>query len=498
MKNSHYQTICRLLKPSAIRKVILFCFLNTVMINLAVAQASKKKNNHNNSPSSYTTKDYVIILKKVTDLMVNDVTSPVAASRYYAYINLAAYEVINQREELSLMSSLKREKLSLTNFSSDLSFEKIYRNPSGNSATSQNTSVLDQHKSFAALLTILKMGERLLPSGPALRPEITLLKTASKKYGIQEDELTSIEIQIDSIVKSFVSWSAQDGFRALNNRLRYTPTNGDAYWQPTAPSYMAPVEPHWNKLKPFFLDSCSQFKVAKPVLYDTNSGTPFMNLTKEVYEISQKSDSTKKAIAMFWDCNPFAVQQLGHVEFGLKKISPGGHWIGITGIACINENLSLEQSALVHAIVSITLADAFIACWDEKYRSNRVRPETVINRLIDPSWRPLLQTPPFPEYVSGHSVASTAAAEVLTKIFGENYSFTDDTEVEFELPIRKFESFNSAAAEASISRLYGGIHFRDAIDQGIQQGRSIGNLSNRIFDQHIRKLKISYNASVRN
>ena len=455
-------------------KIILFCMMNVIMINLAFAQVSRNKNRFANSSSAYTTKDYVVTLKKVTDLMVSDVTSPVAASRYYAYINLAAYEVINQKEELSLLPFLKREKLSITNIG------------------------YSQHKSFATLLTVLKMGEKLLPSGPALRPEITLLKTESKKYGIQEEEMTGIEKGVDSVVKMFISWSAQDGFRALNNRLRYTPTKGDAYWQPTAPSYMAPVEPHWNKLKPFLLDSCAQFKVAAPVLYDTNSGTPFMNLTKEVYEISKKSDSAQKAIAMFWDCNPFAVQQLGHVEFGLKKISPGGHWIGITGIACINENLLLEQSALVHAMVSITLADAFIACWDEKYRSNRVRPETVINRLIDPSWRPLLQTPPFPEYVSGHSVASTAAAEVLTKIFGEKYSFTDDTEVEFELPIRKFESFNSAAAEASVSRLYGGIHFRDAIDQGIQQGRLIGKLSNKIFDQHIRKLKNFNNASVRN
>lgn len=498
MKNSHYQTIRSLLKPSAIRKVILFCILNVLMVNLAFAQPSKQKKSHTNSSSSYTAKDYVITLKKVTDLMVNDVTSPVAASRYYAYINLAAYEVINPREEFSLMSSLKRERLSNTSFSVQLLNEKNFISENGNSAISQNASVSNQHRSFATLLTILKMGEKLLPSGPALRPEISQLKNDSKKYGIQEVELNRIEMQVDSLVKNFVTWSAQDGFRALNNRLRYTPTKGDAYWQPTAPSYMAPVEPHWNKLKPFLLDSCTQFKVAEPVSYDTNSGTPFMDLTKEVYEISQKSDSVQQAIAMFWDCNPFAVQQLGHVEFGLKKISPGGHWIGITGIACINENLSLEQSALVHAMVSITLADAFIACWDEKYRSNRVRPETVINRLIDPSWRPLLQTPPFPEYVSGHSVASTAAAEILTKIFGEQYAFTDDTEVEFELPIRKFESFNSAAAEASVSRLYGGIHFRDAIDQGIQQGRSIGNLSNRIFDQHIRKLKISYNASVRN
>jgi hypothetical protein len=474
--------------------------IHALMSNCVIAQKDQKENRkaHQNSENkiisgTYRSKNYVTTLKKVTDLMVSDVTSPVAASRYYAYINLAAYEVINHNESLSLLSSLKRGRMSASIPSAAYSLK--------NNSSDKGSKLIPNHNqqlSFATLLTILKMGEKLLPSGPALRPDITLLKSDSEKYGIQEVDLDRIEKLVDSIVKNFVSWSAQDGFRGLNNRLRYTPTKGDAYWQPTAPSYMAPVEPHWNKLKPFLLDSCTQFKVAEPVLYDTNSGTPFMTLTKEVYEISKKSDSAKNAIAMFWDCNPFAVQQLGHVEFGLKKISPGGHWIGITGIACINENLSIEQSALVHAIVSITLADAFIACWDEKYRSNRVRPETVINRLIDPSWRPLLQTPPFPEYVSGHSVASTAAAEVLTKIFGDDYAFTDDTEVEFELPIRKFESFNSAAAEASVSRLYGGIHFRDAIDQGIQQGRSIGKLSNRLFDQHIRKLKISYHASVRN
>jgi len=195
---------------------------------------------------------------------------------------------------------------------------------------------------------------------------------------------------------------------------------------------------------------------------------------KEVYDVSRKQDSAKQNIAMFWDCNPFAVQQLGHVEFGLKKISPGGHWIGIAGIACRKQNLNLRETSLVHALLSFGLADAFIACWDEKYNSNRIRPETAINRLIDPAWRPLLQTPPFPEYVSGHSVASTTAAHILTSLFGPNFEYTDDTEVEFELPERRFNSFQDAANEASISRLYGGIHFRDAIDNGIQMGEQIG------------------------
>ena len=185
----------------------------------------------------------------------------------------------------------------------------------------------------------------------------------------------------------------------------------------------------------------------------------------------------QKKSAMFWDCNPFAVQRLGHIEFGIKKISPGGHWIGITGIACKKRNTTIEKTALTHVLVSLSMADAFIACWDEKYRSNRVRPETVIQQFFNRGWKPLLQTPPFPEYVSGHSVVSSTAADVLTQIFGDNFSYLDDTEVEFDLPVVKFSSFNAAAQQASISRLYGGIHFRDAIEQGNILGKRVSGLT---------------------
>jgi hypothetical protein len=126
--------------------------------------------------------------------------------------------------------------------------------------------------------------------------------------------------------------------------------------------------------------------------------------------------------------------------------------------------------------------DAFISCWDEKYRSNRIRPETYINRYIDVNWKPLLQTPPFPEYTSGHSVMSTATAQVLTYLMGDQFSFTDDSEEMFEIRARSFTSFLQAAAEAAISRLYGGIHFRDSIENGQTQGKNIG-------DNIIEKLK---------
>jgi hypothetical protein len=159
---------------------------------------------------------------------------------------------------------------------------------------------------------------------------------------------------------------------------------------------------------------------------------------------------------------------------GIKKISPGGHWIGITGIASRLAKLPFRKTVFVHALVSITLFDAFISCWDQKYTSDRLRPEAAINKYIDPAWRPMLQTPPFPEYTSGHSVISTASAEILTMLFGESFMFTDTSEEYFGLPARTFKSFREAANEAAISRIYGGIHFRDAIEAGQIQGRDLG------------------------
>jgi PAP2 superfamily len=131
-------------------------------------------------------------------------------------------------------------------------------------------------------------------------------------------------------------------------------------------------------------------------------------------------------------------------------------------------------TAEAYAMVSIGLFDGFISCWDEKYRTNLVRPETYINRFIDPDWEPSLQTPPFPEHTSGHSVISSASAVILTKMFGENFAFADSTEVPYELPVRSFNSFKEAAAEASISRFYGGIHYMPAIDYGVVQGTKVG------------------------
>jgi hypothetical protein len=162
------------------------------------------------------------------------------------------------------------------------------------------------------------------------------------------------------------------------------------------------------------------------------------------------------------------------LHFASKKISPGGHWINIVTIACGQTNSNMIKSSAAYTLTSIALFDAFISCWDEKYRSNLIRPETYINANIDETWRPFLQTPPFPEYISGHSIISTASAVVLTKFFGDNFSFDDDSENEFGLPTRHFTSFMNASDEAAISRFYGGIHYNVAIVNGQTQGREVG------------------------
>jgi hypothetical protein len=415
-------------------------------------------------------KDFVFALKKATDVMLNDVTSPVAASRYYAYLSMASYEVI------SLYDSVHYPSMSgIVN-----NFTGIHLVP----------SMLQQtDKSLATLLTIFKAAEKLLPSGYLMRKEVDSLQLLWSKTSTSKQLYENTNNLVVAAVAQMVSFARADGFTKLNNMPRYTPKTGDAFWQPTPPVFMSAIEPHWNKLRPFFMDSAQQFVPARPVMYSKAKNSAYFKLLKEVYDLGNKQTEEQVLIASFWDCNPFAVQQIGHVEFGLKKISPGGHWIGITGIACIKSDLSLFQTAMVHALVGITLADAFIACWDEKYRSNRIRPETVIHRLIDPRWKPLLQTPPFPEYLSGHSVCSNAAATMLTTIFGDGFAFLDHTELEFGLPTRQFSSFNLAAEEAAISRLYGGIHFRDAIELGKWQGKKVGNLAVKKFQRQLGLLK---------
>jgi hypothetical protein len=330
---------------------------------------------------------------------------------------------------------------------------------------------------FAAIYAMLKVGESIMPSGYLLKEKQDAWVEAALKAKIITKKSMQANLDFASLVaKKVMDVAKKDGYLQLSTLPRYTPQKGEGFWYPTPPAYIAAVEPEWETIKPFFIQNLEEYKPAPMAPFDMTEGSSFHTQLMEVYTTTNELNEVRKLIANFWDCNPFKVEFSGHMAIGVKKISPGGHWVGITGIAAQKAELSFEETAYVHALVAMTLHDAFISCWKAKYDTDRIRPETVINQQLDQRWRPLLQTPPFPEYTSGHSVISRASAVILTGYFGDNFDFIDSSETYFGLPERPFPSFLYASEEAAISRLYGGIHFRDAIEEGVKQGEKIGNM----------------------
>ncbi len=390
----------------------------------------------------------------LSEVMLHDVANPPAASRFYAYALLGAYEA----------AYFGQQKIPNINL-------KLRVNPSIQPPSAPKNFNL----SFCTNYTLLQVGRQIMPSGAMLEEkQKQLVEFFKRKKKISKTDLDLMIRYSEDIAKQVIQYARADDYNKLSTYTRYTPSKKEGHWYPTPPEYMGAVEPQWKTVRPFFLDSARQFDPPPPSAFSKDTTSSFYRQMLEVYGISKKITAEQQKIANFWDCNPFAVTYSGHMAIGLKKISPGGHWMGITGIVCKQADLPLDSAILVHTSVALTLHDAFISCWQEKYASDRIRPEAAINKMIDPSWRPLLQTPPFPEYTSGHSVVSSSVSTVLTHLLGDNFGFIDTSEVYFGIPERQFRSFYQASDEAAISRLYGGIHFRDACENGVTQGKRIG------------------------
>jgi hypothetical protein len=214
----------------------------------------------------------------------------------------------------------------------------------------------------------------------------------------------------------------------------------------------------------------------RPPVFSMDQTSTYYKALMQVKNTVDSLNDEQKHIADFWDDNPFKLNVSGHVMFATKKFSPAGHWMNIVGIAAHHVGANFSTTVSAYAITSVALFDGFISCWDEKYRSNYVRPETVINEKISGDWHPYIQTPPFPSYTSGHSTISAAAAEVMTSFFGEKVSFVDTSLLEFGIANREIKSFRDAAQEASISRLYGGIHYKFDLDSGNAMGKRVGEI----------------------
>jgi hypothetical protein len=396
-------------------------------------------------------------VKQITDIIVHDIFSPPVASRIYTYASVAAYEAYLPQDS------------KLISFAGQLHGLEPAPRPKDDG---------EYCYPLASVQAILKVGRALVFSEDKLDVFYDQIMQEFKDAGVPEDVFERSVAYGTQVAEHIIAWSGKDNYKQTRSFPKYSILDDPATWKPTPPAYMDAVEPHWNKIRTFGLDSATQFKPLAPTLFSVDNKSQFFKEALEVYETGKNLSEEQRQIASFWDCNPFVMNVKGHVMFATKKISPGGHWMNITHVACKKVNADFSQSAEAYARLAVSLVDGFISCWDEKYRSRVIRPETYINQYIDENWTPLLQTPPFPEYTSGHSVISTASAVTLTKLFGDNFSFTDSTEIEFGLTARSFKSFNAAADEAAISRLYGGIHYRPAIEQGAIEGRALGNFLN--------------------
>jgi hypothetical protein len=284
--------------------------------------------------------------------------------------------------------------------------------------------------------------------------------------GLPQDVIDRSNAYGKALAAHILAWSATDGGAVVENMgfpYEWELAGGKANWVPTSlvRQQQLPLLPNWGANRPFAMPSGSTCGLPPPPQYSEDPGSDFYKQALEVYEIRKNLTPEQKAIARFWSDDP------------MLSPTPPGHWIAIAWQILQKEETGLETSADILARLGITLADSFIGCWHTKFEYDLLRPVTYIRRLIDPKWEPLMITPPFPEYPSGHSTQSGAAAAVLTAMLGDNFAFEDTTHEADGHKARAFPNFWAAAQEAGISRLYGGIHFRSAIEQGLEQGRCI-------------------------
>ncbi len=394
--------------------------------------------------------------EQLTKVIIYDVFSPPVSSRIYSYTSLAAFEAIRFQDPsaASIAGSLQ-------------GFGRL--------------PVPDKNKSYNYLLAATKayftVGEKLTFSLDTLR------RYQDKVYGEfraaldKETYKNSLRFGEDVGMK-ILERAAADNYKQTRGMPKFLGSTETGKWRPTPPDYLDAAEPHWAFIKPFLLDSAAQIKCPRPPAFSMERASAFRQAAEEVVTITAHLSEEQKQIAKYWDDNPFVMEHAGHLMFGNKKITPVGHWIGITKIACQEKQASGVQTARAYALTSTAIFDAIISCWHSKYQYQHIRPITVIHESINADWQPFLQTPPFPEHPSGHSAISAAAATVLTHLFGE-FSFEDTSDLPYIGMKRTFPSFRKAAEEASISRVYGGIHYRTGVDAGAAQGRAVGDFAVR-------------------
>jgi len=380
---------------------------------------------------------------------------PIVASRNYTYAAIAGYEVMVLAEPTR--------------------YRTLAGQIHGLDSLPAIMDTADVYFPLASLLAYCRVGEAVTFPEGSMKYYVDSLKQLALSLGMPSNMLDKTDSFSAKVASHIIAWGKKDNYAETRSAEKYTVLDIPGRWVPTPPMYASAVEPHWNEIRTLVLDSANQFRPVAPIPFDMKDTTSlYYKNVMMVKTAGENLTDEQKHIANFWDDNPFKLNVYGHAMFSTKKFSPPGHWMGIIGIAAKQAKVDFAETTFAYAITSIVMFDAFIECWDAKYTYNTIRPESVINKYIDANWRPLLQTPAFPEYTCGHSTVSASAAEALTKVFGSNFSYTDTTELEFGIESRKYNSFRAAAEENNLARFYGGIHLHNSCLVSTEAGKRVG------------------------
>jgi hypothetical protein len=390
---------------------------------------------------------------KLLEIAMEDGFPPPIASRVYVYPHLAHYLTLSAFYPDSL-KDISSEINGFSKFSIDTKTE----------ASPELTSLL----SFCNVAKKVVFSEHLMDD---FKSELLII---AKNGDLSEQSINASLVLADTIAARLIKWISMDNYVQTRTMDRWTSSKEPGKWRETPPDYQAGLEPNWSKMRTLIIDSAN-FYITKPLpAYSPDKNSDFFKMVNEVYQGSSQLDSSKIATAWYWDDNPNTSEHSGHLVTIIHKISPPGHWLSIISGIITSENSSLFTATKAYTYSAIAMYDGIISCWYEKYKTNLVRPVSYIQEYIDTEWKPLIQTPPFPEYTSGHSVISASAATVLNDIYGNNFSFVDSSQMMFGIAPRKFENFDAAAWEVSLSRFYGGIHYMNGVEEGNKQGKFIG------------------------
>lgn len=406
-------------------------------------------------PKPFGVVDLHQLNRRLLEIAMEDGFPPPIASRVYAYPHIAFY-------------------VTMQKFFPD-SLQPVAGRLNG-LAPIDGIEINGADADLTALLAFCKTAKKVVFSEQHVDELTAGIMLKAKEAGLSAGVIDASVKCSDEITRHMIEWLSKDNYVETRTMDRWTSTKKPGEWIETPPDYSVGMEPSWVKIRPMVIDSAGIYTCTPPPPYDPAKESEFYKMVNTVYLQSKELDDEKTAIALYWDDNPNTSEHHGHLVSVIHKISPPGHWLNIISQISRKDNTSLFKATKAYTYTSIAMFDAIISCWYEKYKTNLVRPITYIQENIDPSWTPLIQTPPFPEYTSGHSAISAAAASVLTEIYGDNYAFTDSTEVLFNHPVRSYSGFYDAAWEVSLSRFYAGIHYMNGITEGNKQGKFIGQL----------------------